>query len=342
MARVNIEEEFWSKACVIASKYGWRKREVIGMAADLWHNSQREGVVEADREKLVDLFEAWDLPAAEQDKIIEAFVWQDVLMDLDSGLWRIRGNKKHIEALRNLRENARLGGIAKAKKKSPAKRQPRGKQAAASSLADACPIQCNSMQFNSIHDNSASVGGAESSTPLNGPEVTDAQVIEAWNKAFPEKPFKGFGITGRHRDNFFRAAGYLPTAQHWRKLFEHCKTTKLGGSDPKFRCSWFCLTWILDHDNIADVWAGKYDMEQGDPTRQAKDLVEKIMGCLSKFPGDREGGQRAREHLGEPAWDLVRDAGGWKQLTTTPYGQLPAVRDKLRELAAAIGERQLA
>lgn len=94
-------------------------------------------------------------------------------------------------------------------------------------------------------------------------EITDLELIDTWNQFFPEKIFPGLTLgAGKNRQNFEISVGFIPYKQNWVDLFQRCKNSKLAGLDPKFKCSWFNLIWILDHDNILKVQAGTFDTDE--------------------------------------------------------------------------------
>lgn len=118
MARLTIEEEFFSKCQKIAGRLKWPARVVLGIVAELWHNSQIERVSEASRDNIIRYAEIEDLTPADQTAIIDALVWYHILEPKDGNLV-IRGNQKHIANIENAKAKSTVANEKRWRKSGP-------------------------------------------------------------------------------------------------------------------------------------------------------------------------------------------------------------------------------
>jgi len=93
-----------------------------------------------------------------------------------------------------------------------------------------------------------------------GDQITPDQLIDLWNKNFPDRIRRGFGIGGGiHFNNFIKSVGHMPRLEQWQELFSRCRDSKLLMGKTDLKSNWFTFTWVIDYDNAQKVLEGKYD-----------------------------------------------------------------------------------
>lgn len=157
MPRLNIDDDVWPKFDVLAKRLNWRHQDAMSSVIYLWKKTQ-------ELQKLYCTLDEIALFARLRSKkkvheFVKACVHPDVrlltvceqpidslligyaqpmnslLTDCEQVVYRISGNKKHIDALKSYKERGKLGG-------RPSPEKPIG-------LASANPIQYNTIQYNS-------------------------------------------------------------------------------------------------------------------------------------------------------------------------------------------------
>jgi len=84
--------------------------------------------------------------------------------------------------------------------------------------------------------------------------ISEYNLIEIWNKKFPEKRFKAFSFGGGvHYENFKISTGYLTGIENWSELFETAKASQWLSVQP-----FFGLLWCLSYDNILKIQSDVY------------------------------------------------------------------------------------
>jgi hypothetical protein len=98
----------------LASQLGLSRVETIGMLVIFWHDSQEREIWEGTREEITRF-----IPVAKKERGVyfDALLENDYISETATeGLFVIRGNRKHVEALGERRDAAAEGGRAKARK----------------------------------------------------------------------------------------------------------------------------------------------------------------------------------------------------------------------------------
>lgn len=151
MARLTIEEEFFGKVHKIANRLKWPARLVLGVVAELWHNSQLEKIVACSREQLVRFMEIEDLSPADQASLIDALVWYRIL-EPKEGLLVIRGNQKHIDNIENAKNKSALANQKRHGKapSAPVKEDPPSTETVLQGDFSPITVQCSSVQDSTI------------------------------------------------------------------------------------------------------------------------------------------------------------------------------------------------
>ena len=94
-------------------------------------------------------------------------------------------------------------------------------------------------------------------------DITPDSLIDLWNKYFPNRMRKGFGLGGGiHMQNYQLSIGHLTDLKDWEELFKKCKESDylMGKTDKPTK--WFSFTWIINYDNIQKVLEGRYNNSQ--------------------------------------------------------------------------------
>jgi hypothetical protein len=112
MARIYIDDGARVMAENLAYRMKWDKDTATGKLVRLYGDSQ---AVEAEQADVVDLCLWMGVAPEDGERLVQALVKaRIVVQDVEGGLYRIRGNKAHIEKLRNLKgaaqENGKKGG----------------------------------------------------------------------------------------------------------------------------------------------------------------------------------------------------------------------------------------
>jgi hypothetical protein len=119
--RVGLDEQlFGSSRLDILASYFNDKKIAVGVLALLWHDSQNEEVEIATEDQIID----WTRCRNEPVPIVDYLVATKFIEPTGDGKYLIKGNAKHIEKLRSLREKASRGGKAtrsKSEQDKPAK-----------------------------------------------------------------------------------------------------------------------------------------------------------------------------------------------------------------------------
>jgi len=92
--------------------------------------------------------------------------------------------------------------------------------------------------------------------------IDPEKLADVWNRYFPHKLKRGFGIGGdEHLYNFEVSIGHLTTFKEWEELFEQCKNSDWLMGKTEKASNWFNFLWILKYDNIQKVQNGTFDNE---------------------------------------------------------------------------------
>jgi len=107
MARINVEESALIMARRLGLSMEWDEDLALGKLTRFWHDSQAEEVTEC---RHADLSIWFRFPFDQVDRLARALVASMALEETSEGAYRIRGNEKHIQSLRQRREAARENG----------------------------------------------------------------------------------------------------------------------------------------------------------------------------------------------------------------------------------------
>lgn len=118
MARVNVETRALaeSRLRMLMKLMNWNRREAVGTLVLLWHDSQELEKVVATKEEIL----MWcDCLPKEEDKLLKALLACPYIsmkkMPDGRELFAIRGNAKHVQALRLRKQSSQVAGKASAK-----------------------------------------------------------------------------------------------------------------------------------------------------------------------------------------------------------------------------------
>ncbi len=160
MARTSIEESGLTAARLIARRTGFSENAVVGMLIMLWHDSQALERTEASRARLIEWLNIGsDQQSDEVDQLIESLEDNGILVQRDEGTWLIVGNDKHIENLRQRKDDAKAAGIAsgRARQRTVERtvEQPvNGPLNARGTSVEPNTVQCSAVQFSAVQNNS--------------------------------------------------------------------------------------------------------------------------------------------------------------------------------------------
>lgn len=127
--RVNVESDLWASGRLgaFARALGVGEREALGVLVYVWHETQHRELMMVT----VESFEAaisirlGDLDAS---KVLAAMARAQLVSQVDSETWLIRGNDEHVARLRHLRASASTGGQASAQARGHRKLNQKAKQ----------------------------------------------------------------------------------------------------------------------------------------------------------------------------------------------------------------------
>ena len=115
MARVTIEDRFFSDPRIDALQHlmGWSRQETIGRIISIWHASQERLLVKVTAKQLG----FWGCIFDEQgiEKLVSSLVASE-FVDKVGDKFQIRGNQKHVAALKKYQDRGRKGGEATKRK----------------------------------------------------------------------------------------------------------------------------------------------------------------------------------------------------------------------------------
>jgi hypothetical protein len=107
LARVNVEESAFVMARRLAFQMGWDEDQALGKLTRFWHDSQAEEVAECEATDIAVWFK---VDQTEAMRLLDALVNAKAVLELEDGRYRIRGNAKHIDNLKQRKEAAAIGG----------------------------------------------------------------------------------------------------------------------------------------------------------------------------------------------------------------------------------------
>lgn len=157
MARVNIEEESWTRLYRLAEIMDISIREAVGTVTCLWHRSQDLVQHIGTCYDIIDWASLTKIPIQHQEKWIQALEKSFIISRLNQDQYEIRGNKIQIESRVARIDRSRKGAKALMKKVRKMKSLEAGLKQAPSTLEAGSnalkAMQCNSIQGNSIQGN---------------------------------------------------------------------------------------------------------------------------------------------------------------------------------------------
>jgi len=122
-------------------------------------------------------------------------------------------------------------------------------------------------------------------------KVDPLRLINMWNKYFPTKSVKGFGISGKHLNNFLQSNEFLQDdIKNWEMIF-----SKVRDSDFLRENKRITFNWVLDYDNLQNIEQDKYANEKNN-----SESVDKILNALRDYnPTDKETVIKIKTDLGD-------------------------------------------
>lgn len=141
------------------------------------------------------------------------------------------------------------------------------------------------------------------------PKITidPMHVVDLWNEMLgPEKGYSSGLGSGEHLKNFLNSTGFLPTIEHWRKLFGMVKASKFLIEKP-----WCKLTWLVNYDNALKVLDGNYTDDQNENAVRAlnKQAIKAAITSGYTSIKDLPPGMLKTDEI-----DFVKNNGGLLQL----------------------------
>lgn len=158
MARLNIE----TKALAESRFHNFmrdlgltHRHEALGLLAIFWHDTQERMIISGSKKELLKFI---DSTKENREKIFEALLENDYLSEVETGLFEIKGNSKHVRAFQALKNRQKNGGLKSGetrRSKNNAKSDRYEKIEVRTSKIEVDTSknrsQCNSIQSNSKH-----------------------------------------------------------------------------------------------------------------------------------------------------------------------------------------------
>lgn len=107
LARVNVEESAFVMARRLSFHMGWEEDLALGKLTRFWHDSQAEEIAECEAADIAVWFK---VEPKEAERLLGVLVEAKTVIELGQGRYRIRGNAKHIDALKQRKDAAAQGG----------------------------------------------------------------------------------------------------------------------------------------------------------------------------------------------------------------------------------------
>lgn len=195
MARINIEEECFSRLSKLVDLIGCDAREALGTLAFLWHDSQDILKTHGTFEEIVDWCRITKLPESEQTKWIKTLCKARFITEVEPDWFLIHGNETQIENRLKHLEKSKKGAESTRKKWEEMRSKGKGHRKATGhatglAQADQCQtttrlntIQGNAIQGNAMQDstNQDISGGGQAPTRTGG---VGSAIWEAYQEAY--------------------------------------------------------------------------------------------------------------------------------------------------------------
>jgi len=186
MARINIEEECFSRLSKLVDLLGCDAREALGTLAFLWHDSQDILKDHGTTEEISDWLRITKLPESEQTRWIKTLCKARFLTEVEPGFFLIHGNETQIENRLKHLEKSKKGAESTRRKWEEMRAKKKGhRQATGHATGIPQAGQChatttpNTIQGNAIQDNARQDNTRQSNVQSN-PGGLSSQV-----EAFP-------------------------------------------------------------------------------------------------------------------------------------------------------------